>query len=150
MVGQVTGEGCTDQTLRLGVWKAGWTVRIPDSVANQIRSSSPSIPPAPINIPPKNRLWSGALRWATSFTRQHRRPRKTRPASLRLPLARPSQQQQPYVRINPRVGLSSVVLLLSPRASLPTNTATMSRVYAEVNQNMPRSYWDYDSVNISQ
>lgn len=25
----------------------------------------------------------------------------------------------------------------------------MSRVYAEVNQNMPRSYWDYDSVNIT-
>jgi hypothetical protein len=26
----------------------------------------------------------------------------------------------------------------------------MARVYAEVNQNMPRSYWDYDSVNIGQ
>ena len=26
----------------------------------------------------------------------------------------------------------------------------MARVYAEVNQNMPRSYWDYDSVNISE
>ena len=25
----------------------------------------------------------------------------------------------------------------------------MSRVYADVNQNMPRAYWDYDSVNIS-
>jgi len=25
----------------------------------------------------------------------------------------------------------------------------MARVYAEVNENMPRSYWDYDSVNIS-
>ena len=25
----------------------------------------------------------------------------------------------------------------------------MARVYAEVNQHMPRSYWDYDSVNIS-
>ncbi|KAK3362682.1 casein kinase II [Lasiosphaeria hispida] len=25
----------------------------------------------------------------------------------------------------------------------------MARVYAEVNQNMPRAYWDYDSVNIS-
>ncbi|KAK4250763.1 casein kinase II subunit alpha [Corynascus novoguineensis] len=28
--------------------------------------------------------------------------------------------------------------------------ANMARVYADVNQNMPRSYWDYDSVNISQ
>ena len=25
----------------------------------------------------------------------------------------------------------------------------MARVYANVNENMPRSYWDYDSVNIS-
>jgi casein kinase II subunit alpha len=25
----------------------------------------------------------------------------------------------------------------------------MARVYAEVNQHMPRSYWDYDSVNIT-
>lgn len=25
----------------------------------------------------------------------------------------------------------------------------MARVYADVNQTMPRSYWDYDSVNIS-
>lgn len=26
---------------------------------------------------------------------------------------------------------------------------TMARVYADVNERMPRSYWDYDSVNIS-
>ena len=25
----------------------------------------------------------------------------------------------------------------------------MARTYADVNANMPRSYWDYDSVNIS-
>lgn len=25
----------------------------------------------------------------------------------------------------------------------------MARVYADVNEHMPRSYWDYDSVNIS-
>ena len=38
-----------------------------------------------------------------------------------------------------------------PRQSLLARqtTATMARVYADVNQNMPRSYWDYDSVNIS-
>ena len=28
--------------------------------------------------------------------------------------------------------------------------AIMARVYADVNQNMPRAYWDYDSVNISE
>lgn len=27
--------------------------------------------------------------------------------------------------------------------------STMARVYADVNEHMPRSYWDYDSVNIS-
>ena len=27
--------------------------------------------------------------------------------------------------------------------------ASVARVYADVNANMPRSYWDYDSVNIS-
>lgn len=27
--------------------------------------------------------------------------------------------------------------------------ASIARVYADVNANMPRSYWDYDSVNIS-
>lgn len=25
----------------------------------------------------------------------------------------------------------------------------MARVYADINERMPRSYWDYDSVNIS-
>lgn len=29
------------------------------------------------------------------------------------------------------------------------HTVTMARVYADVNQQMPRAYWDYDSVNIS-
>ena len=27
--------------------------------------------------------------------------------------------------------------------------AVMARVYADANAQMPRSYWDYDSVNIS-
>ena len=28
------------------------------------------------------------------------------------------------------------------------NSSGMARVYADINANMPRSYWDYDSVNI--
>lgn len=36
------------------------------------------------------------------------------------------------------------------RAHHRAHVATMARVYADVNQNMPRSYWDYDSVNIGQ
>lgn len=46
-------------------------------------------------------------------------------------------------------------LLNSPRRPssverLPArqNITSMARVYADVNENMPRSYWDYDSVNI--
>lgn len=31
----------------------------------------------------------------------------------------------------------------------PPPSPNMARVYADVNSNMPRSYWDYDSVNIS-
>ena len=27
--------------------------------------------------------------------------------------------------------------------------SNMARIYADVNQQMPRSYWDYDSVNIT-
>lgn len=27
--------------------------------------------------------------------------------------------------------------------------ANMARVYADVNQHMPKSYWEYDSVNIT-
>jgi hypothetical protein len=34
-----------------------------------------------------------------------------------------------------------------PFPRLPID-GTMARVYAEVNQHMPRAYWDYDSVNI--
>lgn len=32
---------------------------------------------------------------------------------------------------------------------MPYWPAAMARVYADVNQQMPRSYWDYDSVNIT-
>jgi hypothetical protein len=35
------------------------------------------------------------------------------------------------------------------RRAHPLSPRTMAKVYADVNANMPRSYWDYDSVNIS-
>jgi hypothetical protein len=35
------------------------------------------------------------------------------------------------------------------RVVVPARSATMARVYADVNANEPRSYWDYDSVNIA-
>jgi casein kinase II subunit alpha len=40
-------------------------------------------------------------------------------------------------------------LLRGLREEEISDGATMARVYADVNQQMPRAYWDYDSVNIS-
>ncbi|KAF4951915.1 hypothetical protein FGADI_7137 [Fusarium gaditjirri] len=48
------------------------------------------------------------------------------------------------VPATPSSSTASVASLRRSR-SLPV----MARVYADVNQSMPRSYWDYDSVNIS-
>jgi casein kinase II subunit alpha len=42
---------------------------------------------------------------------------------------------------------TSTESLPRPRTKAPA--ATMARVYADVNTTMPRSYWDYDGVNIS-
>lgn len=39
---------------------------------------------------------------------------------------------------------------LARRADRGAPVASMARVYADVNQNMPRTYWDYDSVNIGE
>jgi hypothetical protein len=36
-----------------------------------------------------------------------------------------------------------------PSRSKKRATVSMARVYADVNAQMPRAYWDYDSVNIS-
>jgi len=35
------------------------------------------------------------------------------------------------------------------RVKAQKKPASMARIYADVNQQMPRAYWDYDSVNIS-
>jgi hypothetical protein len=48
-----------------------------------------------------------------------------------------------------------LAFLTTPRCPPPSAFARllfaiMARVYADVNQSMPRSYWDYDSVNISE
>lgn len=52
-----------------------------------------------------------------------------------------------FLSHNPR---SLILVHRRRRNSCDTSrTGTMARVYADVNQNMPRSYWDYDSVNIS-
>ncbi|KAJ4322568.1 Casein kinase II subunit alpha' [Neodidymelliopsis sp. IMI 364377] len=49
------------------------------------------------------------------------------------------------------VAASSPAVTANLAAKMTTNSsgASIARVYADVNANMPRSYWDYDSVNIS-
>ncbi len=46
--------------------------------------------------------------------------------------------------------LSTDICTEASSSGEPSSVANMARVYADVNQNMPRSYWDYDSVNISK
>jgi hypothetical protein len=45
--------------------------------------------------------------------------------------------------------VSAQLDLPSQGSESPEPVRSMARVYADVNANMPRSYWDYDSVNIS-
>lgn len=81
-------------------------------------------------------------------------------AGLALLLAPASLHLAPPLALDPSALLSALspLALLSRAESTPapamalnnTSGATsLARVYADVNANMPRSYWDYDSVNIS-
>lgn len=53
--------------------------------------------------------------------------------------------------VHQTVAASSPTVTANLAAKMTTNSsgASIARVYADVNANMPRSYWDYDSVNIS-
>ena len=56
------------------------------------------------------------------------------------------------LRLKPlRPRISTRASATPTRFALPASQAgcKMARVYADVNQQMPRSYWDYDSVNIT-
>ena len=44
---------------------------------------------------------------------------------------------------------SIIVAFAIHRCAKQPSLPSMARVYADVNQHMPRAYWDYDSVNIS-
>ena len=54
----------------------------------------------------------------------------------------------PSFPLNRRTPRDPAASSICGRARKPS-TITMARVYADVNEHMPRSYWDYDSVNIS-
>lgn len=77
-----------------------------------------------------------------------------RPALLRFFTPPPDPSISPNTASAPAARASFVQPVKT--ASAPTmalnNTSgatSIARVYADVNANMPRSYWDYDSVNIS-
>ncbi|KAL1609110.1 Casein kinase II subunit alpha' [Nothophoma quercina] len=75
------------------------------------------------------------------------------PASLRVftpPLDRVTNTT-PTLAAPQTVAAPSPTVTANLAAKMTTNSsgASIARVYADVNANMPRSYWDYDSVNIS-
>jgi len=76
--------------------------------------------------------------------------RASLPSSLRI------QQPPPTSSKAPANETAADIEQLVPTSEFTTldlnNTGqatSMARVYADVNANMPRAYWDYDSVNIS-
>ena len=72
-----------------------------------------------------------------------------------------SSARRPLPPLRPHTSLASLTARFAPTPPSPAasdscaaqseraHTVTMARVYADVNQQMPRAYWDYDSVNIS-
>jgi casein kinase II subunit alpha len=47
------------------------------------------------------------------------------------------------------VAINNIVVVLPIVRCASVAGSNMARIYADVNQQMPRSYWDYDSVNIT-
>ena len=58
----------------------------------------------------------------------------------------PSLPSQRYEVIRDQQDLSAAVTVVGVS---PEREQIMARVYADVNQHMPKSYWEYDSVNIT-
>jgi casein kinase II subunit alpha len=74
------------------------------------------------------------------------------PAHLRFsPPPRDRVTTNTTLAVPSTVAASSPAVTANLAAKMTTNSsgASIARVYADVNANMPRSYWDYDSVNIS-
>ena len=69
------------------------------------------------------------------------------PPSPSAPSAHLSSQPDRSFCTNPSI--PRYIRLACFAESERARTVTMARVYADVNQQMPRAYWDYDSVNIS-
>jgi casein kinase II subunit alpha len=81
-----------------------------------------------------------------------------RPAHLRFSTPPLAPEPEPSTAHADSLALKTVPGTSPPPAfSLPptmalnstTGATSVARVYPDVNANMPRSYWDYDSVNIS-
>ncbi|CAN9325721.1 unnamed protein product [Alternaria alternata] len=74
-----------------------------------------------------------------------------RPDVLRLftPLYDPSTPSLARVDHTGNTSLPDNTLVARMALNNSSGATSLARVYADVNANMPRSYWDYDSVNIS-
>jgi casein kinase II subunit alpha len=72
------------------------------------------------------------------------------PVSLRPPFTPPLDPSASLTN-NTAAGPSSPADAIAATMALnnTSGATSVARVYADVNANMPRSYWDYDSVNIS-
>ncbi|CAN9351672.1 unnamed protein product [Alternaria alternata] len=73
------------------------------------------------------------------------------PDVLRLftPLYNPSTPSLARVDHTGNTSLPDNTLVARMALNNSSGATSLARVYADVNANMPRSYWDYDSVNIS-
>lgn len=120
----------------------GWSSRITSSGVLQATArchgwSSPS----PFPLIPPTRSGTGA---STYPSPQLPISRNTSRASLRL------YRSSPFTQL-PTLAVLLLGLFITTCQGLrrPGSPPAMARVYADVNQHMPRAYWDYDSVNIS-
>jgi hypothetical protein len=111
--------------------------------------TKPPSPPTPTSYDQQSRAWAGLVNRLS-------KPRllSTNPPALCLP---PPSSAAPPAQPSSQPDRSSFCTNPSIPATSHSYTAqseraqslTMARVYADVNQQMPRAYWDYDSVNIS-
>jgi casein kinase II subunit alpha len=65
------------------------------------------------------------------------------------PLYGPSTSPPARVHHTGNTSLPENSLVARMALNNSSGATSLARVYADVNANMPRSYWDYDSVNIS-
>jgi hypothetical protein len=113
------------------------------------QEQTPPSPPTPTSYDQQSRAWAGLVNRLSEPHLSSTNPPALwlPPPSFAAPPAQPSSQpDRSSFCTNPSIPATShSYIAQSERAQ----SLTMARVYADVNQQMPRAYWDYDSVNIS-